>query len=37
MDRGDIDEATRLASPQGAELNRWLEAHGYPRIRDDAE
>jgi len=37
MDRGDIDEATRLASPRGAELNRWLEAHGYPRIRDDAE
>ena len=29
-DRGDMDEAIRLASLQGAELNRWLEAHGYP-------
>jgi hypothetical protein len=37
MDRGDMDEAIRLASLQGAELNRWLEAYGYPRIRDDAE
>lgn len=37
MDRGDIDEATRLASLQGEELNRWLEAHGYPRLRDDGE
>ena len=31
--RGDIDEAIRLASLQDAELNRWLEAHGYPRLR----
>ena len=34
-DRGDMDEATRLASLQGAELDRWLEAHGYPGLRDD--
>ena len=31
-DRGDTDEAVRLASLRGAELNRWLEAHGYPRL-----
>jgi len=37
MDRGDMDEAIRLASLQEAELNRWLEAHGYPRLRDDGE
>jgi len=37
LDRGDEDEAIRLASLQGAELNRWLEAHGYPRLRDDDE
>ena len=37
MDRGDTDEAIRLESLQGAELNRWLEAHGYPRVRDDGE
>jgi hypothetical protein len=36
-DRGDEDEASRLASLQGAELNRWLEAHGYPPLRDDGE
>lgn len=36
-DRGDVDEAVRLASLQGAELNRWLEAHGYPRLRDNDE
>jgi hypothetical protein len=36
-DRGDEDEAIRLASLQGAELNRWLEAHGYPPLRDDGE
>lgn len=30
--RGDMDEAARLASLQGAELNCWLEAHGYPRL-----
>jgi nucleotide-binding universal stress UspA family protein len=34
-DGGDMDEATRLASLQGAELDRWLEAHGYPGLRDD--
>jgi hypothetical protein len=37
MDRGDMNEATRLASLRGAELNRWLEAHGYPRLRDNGE
>ncbi len=37
MDRGDVDEAARLASLQGAELNRWLEAHGYPPLRDDGK
>ena len=36
-DRGDVDEAIRLASLQGAELNRWLEAHGYPRLRNNDE
>ena len=35
MDLSDVDEATRLASLQGAELNRWLEAHGYPRLRNN--
>jgi hypothetical protein len=35
MDRGDTDEAIRLASLQGAELDSWLEAHGYPSLRDD--
>jgi len=34
MDLSDVDEATRLASLQGAELNRWLEAHGYPRLKE---
>ena len=34
-DRGDSDEAARLASLRGAELNRWLEAHGYPWLRED--
>ena len=34
-DRGDMDETARLASLQGAELNCWLEAHGYPRLRED--
>jgi len=34
-DRGDTDEAARLASLQGAELDRWLEAHGYPGLRED--
>ena len=33
--RGDMDEAARLASLQGAELNCWLEAHGYTRLRED--
>jgi hypothetical protein len=35
LDRGDMDEATRLASLQGPELNRWLEAHGYPQLSED--
>ena len=34
-DRGDMDEAARMASLRGTELNRWLEAHGYPRLRED--
>jgi len=34
-ERDDADEATRLASLQGEELDRWLEAHGYPRLRDE--
>jgi hypothetical protein len=33
--RGDADEAARLAALQGAELNHWLEAHGYPRLGED--
>jgi hypothetical protein len=33
--RGDTDEAARMASLRGTELNRWLEAHGYPRLRED--
>ncbi len=37
LERGDRDEATRLASLQGAELNRWLEAHGYPGLKDGDE
>ena len=36
-DRGELEEAIRLASLQGAELNRWLEAHGYPRLRNNDE
>jgi hypothetical protein len=36
-DRGDVEEAIRLASLQGAELNRWLEAHGYPRLKNNDE
>ncbi len=35
LERGDEDEAARLGSLHGAELNRWLEAHGYPRLKDD--
>jgi hypothetical protein len=34
-DHGDVEEAIRLASLRGAELNRWLEAHGYPRLRNN--
>ena len=37
LERGDEDEAARLGSLQGAELNRWLQAHGYPRLKDDKE
>lgn len=36
-DRGDVEEAIRLASLQGAGLNRWLEARGYPRLRNNDE
>ena len=31
-DRGDMDQAARLASLRGAELDRWLEARGYPGL-----
>jgi len=34
LERGDEDEAARLGSLQGAELDRWLQAHGYPRPKD---
>jgi len=37
LERGDKDEAARLGSLQGAELNRWLEAHGYLQLKDDDE
>jgi hypothetical protein len=37
LERGDEDEAARLGALQGAELNRWLQAHGYPRLKDDKE
>jgi hypothetical protein len=37
LDRGDMEEAIRLASLQKADLSRWLEAHGYPPLRDDEE
>ena len=30
--RGDMGEESRLASLQGASLNRWLAAHGYPPL-----
>ena len=33
-DCGDMDEAARLASLQGTDLDRWLEAHGYPGLRE---
>jgi hypothetical protein len=29
-DRGDLDEAIRLASMPWEEVRRWLDAHGYP-------
>jgi hypothetical protein len=29
--------AARLGSLQGAELDRWLQAHGYLRLKDDEE
>ena len=35
LERGDEEEAARLGSLHGAELNRWLEAHGYLRLQDD--
>jgi hypothetical protein len=31
--RGETDEEIRLASLRGAQLNRWLLAHGYPPLR----
>jgi len=34
-ERDEADEAVRLAALQGEELDRWLEAHGYPRLRDE--
>ena len=34
-ERDEADEAVRLASLQGEELDRWLETHGYPRLRDE--
>ncbi|HXZ70159.1 MAG TPA: hypothetical protein VEH31_04700 [Streptosporangiaceae bacterium] len=37
LERGDEDEAARLGSLQGAELDRWLQAHGYLRLTDDEE
>ena len=37
LERGDEDEAARLGSLQGAELNRWLQAHGYLRLKDDMD
>jgi hypothetical protein len=30
-DRGDLDEASRLASMSWEEVRRWLDAHGYPQ------
>jgi hypothetical protein len=30
-----MDEAARLASLRGMELDRWLEAHGYSGQRED--
>jgi len=37
LERGDEEEAARLGSLRGAELDRWLQAHGYPRVKDDEE
>ncbi len=36
-DRGDLDEAIRLASMPWEEARRWLDAHGYPRRGGDNE
>ena len=36
-DRGDLDEAIRLASMPWEEVRRWLDAHGYPRRGGDGE
>jgi hypothetical protein len=36
-DRGDLDEAIRLASMPWEEVRRWLDAHGYPRRGGDDE
>ena len=35
LERGDEDEAARLGSLQGAELDRWLQARGYLRLEHD--
>ena len=37
LERDDEDEAARLGSLQGAELDRWLQAHGYLRLKDEEE
>ncbi len=37
LERGDEDEAARLGSLHGEELNCWLQAHGYLRLEDDEE
>jgi hypothetical protein len=37
MERSDIDEAIRLSSLQQEELNRWLQARGFPPLGDDAD
>jgi hypothetical protein len=37
LERGDEDEAARLGPLRGAELDRWLQAHGYLRLKDDEE
>ncbi len=36
-DRGDLDEAVRLASMPWEEVRRWLDAYGYSRRGDGDE